>query len=66
VREGAQGLGRAAELAEAGRRLRRTIEESFPLAPADVLDLLADLRRRGLQIHVLESAALRSLRAALR
>ena len=66
VREGAQGLGRAAELAEAGRRLRRTIEESFPLAPADVLDLLADLRRRVLQIHVLESAALQSLRAALR
>jgi len=66
VREGAQGLGRAAELAEDGRRLRRTIEESFPLAPADVLDLLADLRRRVLQIHVLESAALQSLRAALR
>jgi hypothetical protein len=66
TREGAQGLARAAELAEDARRLRRPIEENFPLQPGEVLDLLADLRRRVLQIHALESAALQALRAALR
>jgi hypothetical protein len=66
ARLGAQGLARAVELAEEMRRLRRSIEEDFPLESAEVLDLLADLRRRVQRIHALESAALQALRAALR
>jgi len=66
TRQGAQGLAQAAEMAENGRHLRRSIEEDFPLQPGEVLDLLANLRRRVLQIHALESAALQALRAALR
>ena len=66
TRQGAQGLARAAELTGEGRRLRRALEDDFPLQPGEVLDLLADLRRRVQRIHALESAALQALRAALR
>ncbi len=65
-REGAEGLLRATELTEAARRLRRTIDEDFPLTPDQVLDLLSGLRRRVLQLHALEAAALQALRSALR
>jgi hypothetical protein len=66
ARQGAQGLEQANQAADQARRLRRAAEEQFPLPPADVLDLLSDLRRRVLQIHALEAAALQALRAALR
>jgi hypothetical protein len=66
ARQGAQGLELATQAADQARRLRRSVEEQFPMTPADVLDLLADLRRRILQIHALEAAALQALRAALR
>jgi hypothetical protein len=66
ARQGAQGLEQASQLAEQARRLRRAGDEQFPMPAADVLDLLADLRRRVLQIHALEAAALQALRAALR
>lgn len=65
-REGAGGLARAVELNEQSRRLRRSLEEDFPLRPDEVLDLLAGLRKKVLQIHALESAALQALRSALR
>ena len=66
ARQGAAGLEQANQVAEQARRLRRTLEEPFPMAAADVLDLLSDLRRRVLRIHALEAAALQALRAALR
>ena len=66
ARQGALGLEQAAQLAEQARRLRRAADEQFPMPAADVLDLLSDLRRRVLQIHALEAAALQALRAALR
>jgi hypothetical protein len=66
ARLGAPGLEQATQAADQARKVRRAAEENFPLAQADVLDLLADLRRRILQIHALEAAALQALRAALR
>jgi hypothetical protein len=66
ARQGAQGLEQAGLMADQIRRLRRAAEEPFPMPAADVLDLLSDLRRRVLQIHTLEAAALQALRAALR
>jgi hypothetical protein len=66
ARQGALGLEQAAQLAEQARRLRRAADEQFPMPAADVLDLLSDMRRRVLQIHALEAAALQALRAALR
>ena len=66
ARQGAQALEQADQLAEQARRLRRAAEEQFPMPPGDVADLLSDLRRRVLQIHALEAAALQALRAALR
>ena len=66
ARQGAQGLEQAGQLAEQARRLRRAADDSFPIASGDVLDLLSDLRRRVVQIHTLEAAALQALRAALR
>jgi hypothetical protein len=66
ARQGADGLAQADALAEQIRRSRRTAEDPFPLAATDALDLLSDLRRRVLQIHALEAAALQALRAALR
>lgn len=66
ARDGAAGLARAAELNEQSRRLRRSLEEDFPLRTDEVLDLLAGLRKKVLQIHALEAAALQALRSALR
>lgn len=65
-REGVEGVSRANELTEAARRLRHDIDEDFPLPPDQALDLLSDLRRRVLQLHALEAAALQALRSALR
>jgi hypothetical protein len=65
-RDGAAGLTAAVELSEQVRRLRRELEDDFPIGHEAVLDLLADLRRRVLQLHALEAAALQALRAALR
>jgi hypothetical protein len=66
ARRGPDGLEEAERLGDEARRLRHTIEDQFPIPPADVLDLLSDLRRRVLKIHALEAAALQALRAALR
>jgi hypothetical protein len=66
ARQGADGLEVAKALAEEARRLRRAADDQFPMPASDALDLLSDLRRRVLQIHALEAAALQALRAALR
>jgi hypothetical protein len=66
ARRGPAGLEQAGELGEQARRLRRACEETFPIPPGDVMDLLSDLRRRVVRVHALEAAALQALRHALR
>lgn len=66
AREGAAGLSRAIEITEQARRLRRSLEDEFPMQTDEVLDLLSGLRQRVLKVHALEAAALQALRSALR
>jgi hypothetical protein len=56
-KDGPDGLELAHSLIPKERALRKKLESSFPLDPADTRDLLSDLSRRVREIHDIEERA---------